>query len=66
MMGDLMAEKLSASLAVIVTSMFWLFILAVSHSGYDINAYREGYAEGKSGLPERWNEADFSIKSDKR
>ena len=35
--------------------MFWLMVLAISHGGVD--AYRQGYAEGKAGLPERWEQS---------
>lgn len=55
-----MEEKLSAAIAIIATSVIWLFILAFTNH-YDVQAYREGYAEGKSGLPERWNGADYSL-----
>lgn len=58
-----MDGDLKAALSVIITSIIWLFILAVSHTGYDVNAYREGYGEGKSGLPERWENATDGSKT---
>lgn len=52
-----MDGDLKAAMAVIITSIIWLSILAGSHNAYDVNAYREGYGEGRSGLPERWENA---------
>lgn len=49
-----MQGDLKAAMAVIFTSAFWLIILAAHGTRYDINAYRQGYAEGKAGLPIRW------------
>ncbi len=64
-----MHSDFKAAMAVIVTSAFWLFILFISvaiHNGYDINAYRQGYGEGKAGLPERWERAEGGHEIDKR
>ncbi len=55
-------EGFSAAIAVIITSIFWLFVLMISKTALDFNAYREGYAEGKAGLPERYEQIDKSTK----
>lgn len=55
-------EVATAGVSIIITSVFWLFVLLVSHTSLDYNAYREGYAEGKAGLPERYETIDKTTK----
>lgn len=41
------------AIAIIVTSAFWLIVLAITNS-FDLTAYRLGYAEAKAGIEEHY------------
>lgn len=58
-----MNNHFAIAMTVIITSILWSLVI-VGHSQYDVEAYRQGYAEGKSGLPERWENAVGGVKTE--